>query len=97
MITLHNKKSLYLLLITVLCSCNFAACSAYKKHFGGTGQNYKDAQTTDSLKATNNKFPQTKNEHYQIPEITIMHEPVTDILPPDYISSGNANKDQEKN
>ena len=95
MITLHNKKSLYLLLIASLCSCNFAACSAYKKHFGGTGQNYKEAQTTESLQTTNNKFPQTKNEHYQIPEITTMqNEPLTDILPPDYISPVKANKDQ---
>ena len=94
MITLHNKKSLYLFLITFLCSCNFVACSAYKKHFGGTGQNYKDAQTTDSLQTTNSKFPQTKNEHYQIPEITIIqNEQVTDILPPDYINPEKTNQD----
>lgn len=95
MIRLHNKKFLYLILITLLCSCNFAACSAYKKHFGGTGQNYKEAKTTESLQTTSNKFPQTKNEHYQIPEITVMqNESVTDILPPDYINQVEVNKEQ---
>ena len=92
MIALYNNRTLYLISITLLCSSNFVACSTYKKNFGGTGQNYQEAQTTSSLQIANNKFPLVKNERYKIPDITIIeNDQTTDILPPDYISPTPAN------
>ncbi len=86
MINNHTKKNLSIVILNFIFifSCIFTGCSTYQQHLGGTGHNYEEAKTTNSLQPTNTKFPLEKNNRYKIPEIPgAWSGPIKDVSPPE--------------
>lgn len=89
----NNQKSLFIIAICLLCSCNLIGCSIYKKNLGGTGHDYKNVQNTHALQATNTKFPLIKSDRYKIPSIPgTWSGPIEDMSPPDYVNPIESDK-----
>ena len=92
---INNQKSLFIIAVSLLCSCTFIGCSTYQQHLGGTGHNYQDVQNTHTLQTTNTKFPIIKSDRYKVPNIPgTWSGPIKDVSPPDYANPIESNKSE---